>query len=173
MPYRRKYDYKGIEPLLDNALRILERDMPAELALIAEETGSEVLQPFAEYLRFHKDSPELPCIVVVPDVDDALEANGANGLSIVEENTADITIVGRMSDDLDLLTTEIMRYKRAARNVLWSADENDLLLGINHFPAAGWDIRGGRYTQVLVQNQKLRAVVGMKLIATYEEVANA
>jgi len=165
MPYRRKYNYKGIETLLDNVVRVIKENMEAELVEIANEYGSEILPNFEEVLIADKDNPDFPCIVVKPEEDDALKDN----FRLAEGNIFDITIVERQSDDLEQLTRDIMRRKKAVRNVLLNAEANDLLLGITHLPAT-WEVRGGRYTWVKVGNIFGRAVKGMKLRFSYSEL---
>ena len=167
--YARKYNYKGIETLQTNVLRILERDMPAELALIATETGSTQLATPAEYLKAHKPNPTLPVIVVEPDEEDNVESEDGSGIN--EQNILDITIVGEQSEDSAQLAVNIMRRKRAVTNILWSAKESDLLLGITHTPAL-WDIRGGRYAWGRANNIYEWSVRNLKLVANYSEVVN-
>jgi hypothetical protein len=169
MTYVRRFNYRGIEPLQANVLRILERDLPDELDLIAEEYDTDALPVFAEYLGSQKKEPLLPCIVVEPDEDDAV--TDESGLLLGEENVLDITIVLAPTEELEQVTLNIMRYKRAVMNVLWSADQEDLLEGIDHTPAT-WDLRGGRYIWTQANNLYGRAVRNLKLVAKYEEVYN-
>jgi hypothetical protein len=172
MAYARKFNYAGIEPLRDNVLAVLQANIPDELGLIAEETDSDPLPDFDEYLTAEKPDPQERVILIQPDEDDAVEMESGHGLE--ETNIFDISILIKSAespdgDTLAQLTTEIIRYKKAVRNVLWSANASELFEGIENTPAY-WQVRGGRYTWVRMGNVYARAVRNMKLIFEYGEV---
>lgn len=170
MAYTRRYAFKGIYPLWNNVLRILERDMVAEFALIATDTGI-TLPPIAEFLRAEKEDATFPCVVVQPDQEDTVQSDDEYKSSeVAEVNIVDISIVTEPLDDLSLLSTYVVLYKLAFRNILWAAKQDDLLLGISA-SGAKWEVLGGRYTWVKPSNFYSRAVKDMKLVVEYSEAA--
>jgi hypothetical protein len=163
MAYERRYPaFKGIEPLIANVLRILERDMPDELALIAAETSSSALPEPAELLIAPKANPGFPCITVQPDEDDVSEDE--NRVDLNEDYLLDITVMLQQGDDLEQLTLDIIRYKKAVRNVLLSAAETDMFQGLTK-GYGWWEVRSGRYRPGTVNNIPVYAITGMKLHA--------
>lgn len=172
MPYERRYSYRGIEPLWDSVVRILRRDLPEELALLAAEPGATALPALKVYEAASIDL-ERPFVVVEPDEDDALQDGG--GASIAEANQFDILIAAEQRGTDEECVRDLVRYKRAVRNVLWSASNADMTAGITNTPPS-WDVRGGRYRWAVwglgQDNVNGRVVENMKLIVRYEEMVN-
>jgi hypothetical protein len=163
-----EFDYQGIELFWQNTITLLTARLPAAVAAIAAEKG-EPLIAIDSVLGADTSSPPDRWLVVQPDSVDVLESDDSS--HVAEENVLDITIALKATDDLEKLTTDLMRYERAVRKVLLSAEVDDLLAGINHTPAH-WDLRQGRYRWGQVGQVRVRVLTGLKLVAVYAEIRN-
>lgn len=163
MSYERKYNFKGIEPLIENVIRIVRRDIEAELVEIARDTGETAPPKFEEYLRAEKTEPKFPLLLVQPDEDDISEIEDVD---LNEEFILDITITDQPTEDLEKATKHIIRRKNAVRNILLAAEEEDIFKDMTH-QTGWWEIRGGRFTWVMVNGVYVRAVRNMKLHSFY------
>ncbi|PYS48277.1 MAG: hypothetical protein DMF68_13610 [Acidobacteria bacterium] len=178
MSYQRRLKYQGIEPFWNNVLRILKRDIPQELALqsvdLATYYGGNpsayLLPDFEEYLQAEKPDPAFPLIIVQPDQDDSVETKDRSTLN--EENRLDITICTPPNEDLAKITLDVIRYKRAVLNVLWSAARDDLFKDITNRSLAFVQLRQGRYVWFKENKMFGRAVKGLKVVANYGESTN-
>lgn len=138
MPWAPKIPAKGIEPIIDNIVTVIERDQAAALAW----RHGSALPAFAQISKARRADAKFPFCAVFARLSDLKQSEEERSIDQSHQIAIEVAVIG---SDPDALAVTLHEYTDAVHQVVITASNADMTDGLEAEDAI-WDVTRKEYT---------------------------